>query len=79
MGFYKNVVIHKDGDIIRLENTIYIWFKKNWCPLPKVYQEVYSVCSDEKLPKNIPISWTLQLLLSAELTEKEKWDFIEQQ
>lgn len=70
MGFYKNVVNYKEGDLLRMENgLVYIWFNKSWCLLPKIYQEVYSVCSDEQLPKNIPISWTLQLLLSAELTE----------
>lgn len=55
MGFYKNTVSHKEGDILRMEEggLVYIWYKEHWQPLPRIYQEMYSTLDNTQLPKNI--------------------------
>lgn len=65
MGFYKNTVSHKEGDLLRMEERglVYIWYKEHWYPLPYIYQKVYSTFDSTQLPKNLPISWTLHMSL----------------
>ena len=75
MGFYKSVTSHKEGDILRMEEggPVYVWYKEHWCPLPPIYQEIYTTLDNTQLPKNIGnISQVLRMMLEIEIQDSNR-------
>lgn len=75
MGFYKNVVNRKEGDLLRVkeDGPVYIWYKEHWQPLPRTYQEVYATLTNMELPKSINISKILHMLLEIEIHDSNRY------